>query len=152
LRKSLCPPNDALNTAVEKAAETIGSNVFATEADEGGSDWIVPASRLQWIRTPYDEDRWEPDENGNTTMEGWLLKLLNEKAEKSSPSKLKTPCSKVDLLMAFHEAIQYCPPIPKMRDVAQKAVDHARCGASWPFRSAYLLVAVEDQPTACRLA
>jgi len=84
-------------------------------------------------------------------MEGALLKLLKEKAEKSSASELKTACNKVDLLIAFHEAIQYCPPIPKMRDVAQKAVDQARFSASWPFRSAYLLIAVEDQPTVYRI-
>jgi hypothetical protein len=149
---TFCPPNDALDTAVQKAAETIGGDGVVAEADEGGIDWIVPASPSQWVRTPYDQDRWEPDDNGTLTTEGWLLKLLNEKAEKSSHSKLKTPCAKVDLLIAFHEAIQYCPPIPKMRDVAEKAVDRARRGASWPFRSAYLLVAVEDRPTACRLA
>ena len=151
-RVTFCPPNDELHIAVQKAAETVGGDGLVAEADEGGIDWIVPASPSQWVRTRYDQDRWEPDDNGTITMEGSLLKLLNEKAEKSSPSKLKTPCSKVDLLIAFHEAIQYCPPIPKMRDVAQKAVDHARCGASWPFRRAYLLVAVEDQPTACQLA
>jgi hypothetical protein len=150
-RVTFCPPNDALNTAVQTAAETIDCDGVVAEAEEDGSDWIVPVSVPQWDRTPYDPDRWEQNDNGTITMEGWLLKLLKEKAEKCSHSKRKTPCSKVDLLIAFHEAIQYCPPMPKMRDVAQKAVDHARRDASWPFRSAYLLVAVENQPTACRL-
>jgi hypothetical protein len=148
---TFCPPNDALNAAVGKAVKALGSNGVVSQADEGRSDWIVPACHPQSVRTPFDEDRWELNENGNTTMEGWLLKLLKEKAEKSSHPKLKTPCSEIDLLIAFHEAIQYCPPIHNMRDAAQKALDRARRGASWPFRSTYLLIAVEDQPTVCRL-
>jgi len=148
---TFCPPNDESGTALGKADETRGSVVVVTEAGDAACEWIVPACRAQWFRTPHDHCGWEGDDNGNMTMEGGLLKMLKRKAEKGGTSRLKAPCSDVHLLIAFHEAIQYCPPIPKMRDLAQEAVDRARCDGSWPFRGAYLLCAVEDHPWVCRV-
>jgi hypothetical protein len=146
---TFCPPNGALDAAVEKAIETCGGNTASTSG--GGSDWIVPAGRSQWVRTLHDDDRWEPDASGNLTMEGCLLKMLRKKAGRCSEPKLKTPCAEVHLVVAFHQAIPYCPPIPKMQDVAKRAADRARRSTSWPFARTFLLIAVEDKPTVFRL-
>jgi len=146
---TFCPPNDALDAVVEKAIETCGGSMATTS--RGSGDWIVQAVRSQSVRTPYDADRWEPDVRGNLTMEGCLLKMLMKKAGGCSLPKLKTPCAEVHLVVAFHQAIPYCPPIPKMQDVAKRAVDRARSSTSWPFARTFLLIAVEENPTVFRL-
>src|ERR1017187_10274590 len=130
---TFCPPNDALHNAVERAIETCGRNTAMSQTGEERSDWIVPAGHpAQWVRTPYDNDQWEPDDDGNVTMEGCLLRVLKRKADSCTEPKLKTPCGEVCLLVAFHEAIPYCPPMPRMQDIAKKAADRARSSTSWP--------------------
>lgn len=156
---TFCPPDSDLDAAVNKAMETCGNDAAIsqteTESSEDSpiSDWIVPVSPWQSIRTPYAAEQWEPDECGKpVTVEGYLVKKLKDKADRCSESKLKTPCTEVHLLIALHQAIPYCSPIPfKMQDIAQQAVDRARRSTSWPFRCTFLLIAVEDEPKVHRL-
>jgi hypothetical protein len=148
---AFCPPNDALNAAVEKGIKTQGGNAAMSHAGEEPSDWIMPVGRCQSVRTPYDKDQWEPDDHGNITLEGSLLKSLRTKADRCCHSRLKTPCSELGLLIAFHQAIPYCAPVFNIEDTAKKAVALASRGASWPFHRTYLLIAIEDHPAVHRL-
>jgi hypothetical protein len=84
-------------------------------------------------------------------MEGSLLKLLRTKADRCCHSKLKTPCTELNLFVAFHQAIPYSPPVSNIKDTAQKAVALACSAASWPFRRTHLLIAVEDHPAVHRV-
>jgi hypothetical protein len=146
---TFCPPSGTLDAAVEKAIETCGGSTATTSGGE--SDWIVPAGHSQWVRTAHDDDQWEPDAHGNLTIEGWLLKMLKKKKGRCSEPKLKTPCAELHLVVAFHQAIPHCPPIPKMQDVAKRAADRARSSTPWPFARAFLLIAVEDKSMVFRL-
>lgn len=149
-----CPPNDMLNKAVEAVMDAVVATV--TIPDEENMDWIWPAgeSLLQWVGTEYDEPATATSDavialdEQEMTMETGLLQLLETKADKCSASKPKTSCEEVHLLIAFHEAIRYCPPMFNMSDTARKAVDRARQTDSWPFASAWLLKADEDNPEA----
>lgn len=156
---TFCPPDSDLNTAVEKAFEACGGSTTTLQTGGGTSDapasddWIVPVRSCDSIRTPYDPEDWEPDGRGEpVTTEAWLLHLLRKKASGCRESKLKTPCTEVQLLVAFHEAIAHSSPMPfNMEVVARKAVEIACRDASWPFSRTFLLFADEDSPKVYRL-
>jgi hypothetical protein len=153
---SFCPPDNALDSAVEGAIEVSGGNMEASQTEEErreALDWIVPVSHPRWIRTRHDAEQWEPDDHGRyVSVEGFLLKKLLDKAAGCSPHKLKTDCSEVYLLIAFHEAISNCSLIPfPMPEIARKAAERARTSSSWPFHRTFLLIADEDKPSVHRL-
>jgi hypothetical protein len=148
------PHNESLDAAVSEAIDTCNKrssrNIpweLESDALEGSGDWIVPAVIAQPAPTGYEPEKWGKDKEGRLTMEGSLLNTLRKKAARCNKSSLKTDCSEVHLLIAFDHAMSHSFPTPFKTRTAERAVGLARNDARcWPFQSAFLLIADEDNP------